>query len=122
MSNKLTRRDFLRTAALGAAGVAVVACQPKTVIVKETVEVQKEVEKVVKETVVVEKEVEVQKEVTKVIEKEKVVTATPVAMQYNEAPTLAGLSQAGELSAVDERVGPEPLVLKPVEEINFLME
>ena len=57
MNKLLTRREFLRTAALGAAGVAVVACQPQTVIVRETVEVEKEVEKVVKETVVVEKEV-----------------------------------------------------------------
>ncbi len=36
---KLNRRDFLRMAAMGAAGVAVAACQPKTVIV----EVEKEV-------------------------------------------------------------------------------
>jgi ABC-type glycerol-3-phosphate transport system substrate-binding protein len=52
-----------------AAGAVLAACQPKTVVVKETVEVEKEVEKVVKETVVVEKEVE------------KVVTATPVPIE-----------------------------------------
>ena len=57
MSSKLlSRRGFLRAAALSAAGAAAVACQPQTVIVKETVEV--ETEKIVKETVVVEKEVE----------------------------------------------------------------
>ncbi len=33
MSN-LSRREFLKAAALTAAGVAAVACQPKTVIVK----------------------------------------------------------------------------------------
>ncbi|MBN1583965.1 MAG: twin-arginine translocation signal domain-containing protein, partial [Anaerolineae bacterium] len=47
---KLSRRQFLQAAAMTAAGAAVVACQPQTVIVKETVEVEKEVEKVVKET------------------------------------------------------------------------
>jgi ABC-type transport system substrate-binding protein len=65
--NKLSRRDFLKHAALAASGVALVACQPQTVVVKETVEVEKEVEKVVtkevekivKETVVVERTVAV---------------------------------------------------------------
>ena len=47
---KFTRRDFLRLSAMAAAGAVAVACQPQTVIVKETVEV----EKVVKETGVVE--------------------------------------------------------------------
>jgi ABC-type transport system substrate-binding protein len=66
---QLSRRRFLKRAALAASGAALVACQPKTVVVKETVqvevekevtkvvEVEKEVTKVVKETVVVEKEV-----------------------------------------------------------------
>jgi multiple sugar transport system substrate-binding protein len=49
---KLSRRSFLRLGALTAAGAAVAACQPKTVIVEK--EVEKEVTKVVKETVVVE--------------------------------------------------------------------
>lgn len=60
--NLLSRRTFLRSAAVSAGAVALAACQPKIVevekIVKETVEVEKEVEKVVKETVVVEKNVE----------------------------------------------------------------
>jgi len=63
----LSRRDLLRYAGLGSAGLALAACQPK--IIKETVVV----EKVVKETVQVEKvvkeAVEVQKEVTRVVEK-----------------------------------------------------
>lgn len=66
---KMSRRNFLRGAGVAGLGAALAAtgCQPKTVIVKETV----------KETVVVEKEVE--KEVEKLVE----VTATPV-------PSLAG--------------------------------
>lgn len=61
----LSRRMFLRSAAVSTGAIALAACQPKVIekIVKETVEVEKEVEKVVKETVVVEKSVE------KVVEK-----------------------------------------------------
>ncbi len=69
----LNRREFLRISAIAAAGAAAAACQPQTVVVKETVEVQKEVTKVVteKETVVVKEEVTkvVKEEVTKVVEK-----------------------------------------------------
>lgn len=57
----LSRRDFLKKAAVAGAGLAVAGCAPPATVV-----VEKEVQKVVKETVVVEKEVE------------KVVTATPV--------------------------------------------
>ena len=63
---QLNRRDFLKAAA-GAAGAASIlglaACQPQTVIVKETVEVEVEVEK----EVVVTQVVEVEKEVTKIV-------------------------------------------------------
>ena len=58
MSDKVSRRGFLRAAGVGAGGVLLAACTPK--VVKETVLVEKEVEKevtvekVVKETVVVE--------------------------------------------------------------------
>ena len=60
--SKLSRREFLYAGGLTAAGAALAACQPQTVIVEKTVEVEKvvketvEVEKVVKETVEVEKE------------------------------------------------------------------
>ena len=54
MSRKrISRRDFIRLMAGTAGAAALAGCQPQTVIVKETVEVEKEVEKVVKETVVV---------------------------------------------------------------------
>jgi len=64
---KLTRRDFLRLSAIASTGAVLAACAPK--VVKETVVVEKVLEKPVVETVVVEK----------VVEKpvEKVVTATP---------------------------------------------
>jgi hypothetical protein len=52
MIKNVTRRSFLRTAAVAGAGLVVAACQPKVVEVTKIVE--KEVEKVVKETVIVE--------------------------------------------------------------------
>lgn len=76
---KLNRRDFLRWAAVAGAGATIAACAtPTPQVVKETVVVEKpvekvvtkEVEKVVKETVVVEKE----KPVTQVV-KETVAVA-----------------------------------------------
>jgi len=72
-SHGFSRRGFLRMSALGASAL-LVACAPK--VVKETVVVEKEVEKVVKETVIVAGTPKVvEKVVTK--EVEKVVTATP---------------------------------------------
>ena len=59
MSQKrLTRREFLRVSALGAAGVLAASCAPQ--VVEKTVEVPVEVEKevIVKETVMVEVEAE----------------------------------------------------------------
>jgi len=58
MAMQVTRRDFLRRAGVAGAGLTAMlaGCQPA--VVKETVVVEKEVEKVVKETVVVEKIVE----------------------------------------------------------------
>jgi multiple sugar transport system substrate-binding protein len=89
---KLSRRDFLLAAA-GAAGAATLAaCQPKTVIVKETVEVEVEkevtkvVKEVVKETVVVAGTPEVvEKEVTKIVEVEKEVEVTRIVEVPKEA-------------------------------------
>lgn len=67
----LSRRSFLKNAALALGASVLASCAPK--VIKETVVVEKE--KVVQQTVVVKQEVP--KEVTKVVEKEKVVTATP---------------------------------------------
>ena len=54
-AGKLTRRDMLKLAGLGGAATVVAACQPqvveKTVVVKEAVQVEKEVTRVVKEVV-----------------------------------------------------------------------
>jgi len=65
----VTRRHFMRIAALGGISVLVAACQPKVVekIVRETVQV----EKIVKETV------QVEKVVKETVQVEKVVAATP---------------------------------------------
>jgi peptide/nickel transport system substrate-binding protein len=116
---KVSRREFLYMGAATAAGAALVACQPKTVIVKETVEVEKEVEKVVEQTVVVEKEVEKVVEKTVVVEKEKVVekVVTPTALPsaFGENPTISEMVAAGTLPGVDERLPTEPLVVYPHE-------
>jgi len=117
---ELSRREFLRVSALTAAGIAAVACQPQTVIVKETVEVP--VEKVVKETVevqvevekIVEKTVIVEKEVP--IEKEVIVTATPSA--YSESPGYNLAIAQGKLPPLDERLPQEPLILEVVDKIG----
>lgn len=117
--NRLARREFLHLSAMAAAGAALIACQPQTVVVKETVPV--EVTKIVAGTKeVVTKEVikEVTKEVTKVVEVEKVVTATPLPMpeQTDESPMLRKLVEAGSLPPLDERLPVDPRVLTPVDE------
>ena len=82
MKKRMNRRNFLRLVGGAAAGTALVACQPKTVIVEKEVEkvVTQVVKETVKETVVVEGTPKViEKEVTKVVEKE--VTVAPVAAE-----------------------------------------
>ena len=107
MADKIGRREFLSLSAMAAAGAAAVACQPQTVIVKETVEV----EKVVKETV------EVEKEVTKIVE--------VTAISGKQAPALAELVKAGSLPPLDERLPASPKVLSrarnevPSEDLDF---
>ncbi len=112
----LSRRDFLKMSALAAAGVAAVACQPKTVVI--TKEVVKTVE--VEKTVVVEKTVEVEKEVTKVVkmtvEVEKMVTAMP--SEVHEAPNLFVDVAKGKLPPLEERLTQDPDVIEPVEEVG----
>jgi len=74
MSDKITRRRFLRGLAATSSIAVLAACQPQ--IVKETVIVEKPVDKIVKETVVVEKPVE--KVVKETVVVEKVVKETVV--------------------------------------------
>ena len=65
MAKKISRRNMLKFLGAGAAGAALAACQPKTVLV--------EVEKVVKETVVVEQE--------KVVKETVIVEGTPQVVE-----------------------------------------
>lgn len=103
---KVTRREFLRLGTLAGVGAVAIACQPQTVVVKETVEVEKQV------TTVVEKEKVVE------VEKEKVVTATPRPSGFAEAPLLAERVSAGSLPPVEERLAQDPMVLTPLEQIG----
>jgi len=118
---KYTRRDFLRLSAMTAAGAAVVACQPQTVVVEKekvvtkVVEVEKEVTKIVAGTPVVEKVietkvVEVEKEVEKVVEVAKV--------SSRQSPMLQERVKAGKLPPLDDRLPLDPLVVTPLEEIG----
>ena len=97
---KLNRRQFLTGVAVTAGGVVLAACAPE--VVKETV--------IVKETVVVEKPVE------KVVE--KIITAVPLPSRYNEAPMLAELVKAGSLPPVEERIPSDPYVIKGLDGIG----
>lgn len=66
-NKRMSRRDFMLAAASAAGVATLAACQPQTVIVRETVEVEKVVTSVVKETV---KETVVVEGTPKVVEKE----------------------------------------------------
>ena len=87
--NRMTRRDMLRLAALGAVGAVASACAaPEPQVVRETVVVEKEVEVPVEVEVEVEKVVEVEVEVP--VEVEVLVEAPekdPVNLQANIAFT-----------------------------------
>jgi peptide/nickel transport system substrate-binding protein len=115
----VSRREFLRVASIGAAGLAVTACQPQTVVIKETVEVEKvvketvEVEKVVKETV------EVEKIVKETVEVEKIIKETvPAPSKLAEAPEWTDLVQQGSLPAVDDRLPTDVEYVVPWEGIG----
>jgi putative aldouronate transport system substrate-binding protein len=75
----MSRRHMLKWMGMGAAGAALAACQPKTVIVETEKEVTRVVIETVKETVIVEGTPEVvEREVTKVVKETVVVEPTPV--------------------------------------------
>jgi multiple sugar transport system substrate-binding protein len=61
VSQKLSRREFLKCAGIGVGGALLAACQPQIVV--RTVEVEKVVTRVVSEEVVVEQTVEIETEV-----------------------------------------------------------
>jgi len=88
---KLSRREFLRLSAVGAASVIVTACAPSATPAPE-----------------------------KAPEEEAKPTAPPVEAvgKYNEAPMLAEQVRAGQLPPVDERLPETPLVIEPVESIG----
>jgi len=86
LEKAFTRRHLLKLAGVTASALALGACQPKIVEVTKVVEVEKQVEKIVKETVVVKEAVEVEKEVTRVVEKQaEAAPAKPahVVLMYN---------------------------------------
>jgi peptide/nickel transport system substrate-binding protein len=106
---KLNRRKFIKIAAGSVSVAALAACNPPTPqVIKETVQVEKIVEKPVEQTVQV----------------EKVVTATPaptagptavppvVVPTDKESPMLAALVKAGKLPPLDQRLPAKPLVNK----------
>ena len=98
MGKKISRRRFLRGLGTLAAGTAVAACQPKTVIVEkevekpvtQIVEVEKEVTKIVAGTPVVETVIE-----TKVVE--KIVKETVVVEKEVQAAPEEKMSEVQEL-------------------------
>ena len=94
-ARRITRREMLKGLGLAASGAVLAACaQPTPQVVKETVVVEKAVEKQVVQT----KVVEATKLVEKVVEKQ-VTVAAPA--RFKEAPMLAEQVKAGKLPPVD---------------------
>jgi len=85
--------------------------QPTPQVVKETVVVEKAVEKQVVQT----KIVEATKLVEKVVEKQ-VTVAAPA--RFKEAPMLAEQVKAGKLPPVDQRLPEAPMIIDPVEAVG----
>ena len=102
---KINRRQFLYTGAAASAGIALAACQPRSVIVEREKEVTKEVvvEKEVVKEVEVTKEVVVEKEVTVEVEVEKLITPTALPSNFSESPYATAMVAEGKLPSVDER-------------------
>jgi peptide/nickel transport system substrate-binding protein len=67
----------------------------------------------------VEEEVQIGRELIGELEGPEIITdPTMFPTSFNEAPALAELVAAGELPPVAERIGQDPLVIKPVHEIG----
>jgi peptide/nickel transport system substrate-binding protein len=116
-----TRRDFLRLASLTTAGAVLAACsgEPEVVekIVKETVIVEKEVEKIITATPAAEAEAEATAEPAEEPTAEPTEPAGTM-LKFSEAPMLAERVAAGELPPVEERLPEDPLVVEPLEAVG----
>lgn len=115
---KLSRREFLRLSALGAAGVALTACASKATT--EAPAVVATSVPATKAPVATNPPAVVAATPTPIPTTGP--TATPVptvaASKYKEAPVLTDMVKAGKLPAVDERLPKDPLVLAPVDSIG----
>jgi ABC-type glycerol-3-phosphate transport system substrate-binding protein len=102
---KLSRREFLRMAAMGSAGLAAAGCMAPAPAVVEKV-VTKEVEKIVKETVVVEAPAAPSLAGTKLLWWVDADLAVPAAKQFLQAANLAWAQANGvEYSQVETAGG-----------------
>jgi peptide/nickel transport system substrate-binding protein len=109
MVKKITRRNFLFTAAASAASVALAACGATPTAEPEAEEPTPEPEPT--------------NTTAPAVEETPKPTGTPVPTmapetRYNEAPMLAQMVEAGDLPPVDERLPATPLVLSPLHGIG----
>jgi peptide/nickel transport system substrate-binding protein len=108
----MSRREFVRSSVAAAVGTAVAACQPQTVVIKETVPVE------VVETVLVEKTVRETVIVEKVVRETVVVEATPTPAPDRQAPQWVALVESGELPPLEERLPADVEVVQPLERLG----
>lgn len=106
---KMTRREFFRLTAVGAAGAVLTACAAPTV--PPTEEVAPTTPPAAPEPTATKPAVNIAATPT------TGPTATPVA-KYKEAPMLADLVKAGKLPPVEERLPLNPGVMNPIEMIG----
>ena len=111
---KLSRREFLRLSALGAAGVALSACA------KEKTEEAAVVEPTKAEVKPTEPPAAVPFTPTPIPTSGPTATLVPTVetSKFKESPVLAEKVKAGTLPKVDERLPKIPLVLAPIDEIG----
>ena len=120
---RMSRRKMLKGLGFAAAGTALAACQPKTVIVKETVEVEKKVQEVVTQIVEVEKEVTKIVAGTPVVQKvietqvvEKVVTATPPPKEGKLTVYLGGWTPTESMERSEDNPMPHNKILEVIDD------
>ena len=102
---KLTRREFIRLSAVGAAGVVATACTVATPTIPPTTAAP------AAEPTATKKPMNISATAT------QGPTATPVS-KFNEAPMLADLVKAGSLPPVEERLPVNPAVMVGVESVG----